>query len=219
MKRARKILERGGTGNLIDLHSWNHFNDMAGFANNANLYMESLPYVDRIWLGEGFEYNATPSDYWLVEISGIPFGVMGEMLQGGGNPWRGMLYGMTGRLPWSGDPRPIWKLWDSFGMKGTEMIAYWDPACPAKTNSKEVLATVYRKKGKCLIALASWAKEKTNVRLSFDWKAVGLKEGKARLFAPEVERFQPQARYQPSDSIPVEPGKGWLLILSEEGKQ
>ena len=216
MKRARKILERGGTGNLIDLHSWNHFNDMAGFANNANLYMESLPYVDRIWLGEGFEYNATPSDYWLVEISGIPYGVMGEMLQGGGNPWRGMVYGMTGRLPWSGDPRPIWKLWDSFGMKGTEMIGYWDPACPVKTNNKEVLATVYRKKGKCLIALASWAKEKTDVRLSFDWKAVGLKEGKARLFAPEVERFQSQALFGPSDSIPVEPGKGWLLILSEE---
>lgn len=24
---------------------------------------------------------------------------MGEMLEGGGNPWRGMLYGMTGRSP------------------------------------------------------------------------------------------------------------------------
>jgi len=37
-----------------------------------------------------------------IPFSGIPFSLMGEMLQDGGTPWRGMVYGMTNRLPWSG---------------------------------------------------------------------------------------------------------------------
>ena len=74
-----------------------------GFASSANLYLEHFPYLNRLWFGEYFDYNSAP-DYWLTEISGIPFGLMGEMLQDGGNPWRGMVFGMTGRLPWSGQP-------------------------------------------------------------------------------------------------------------------
>ena len=34
---------------------------------------------------------------WLLELAGIPFGLFGEMLQNGGNQWRGMLYGITCR--------------------------------------------------------------------------------------------------------------------------
>lgn len=49
--------------------------------------------------GEYFDKDSPP-DFWLVEMSGIPYGLMGEMLQDGGNQYRGMLYGMTARLPW-----------------------------------------------------------------------------------------------------------------------
>jgi hypothetical protein len=104
MKRVRKVLDRRRPGALIDLHSANQYNPRDGFASSANLYLEHLPFVDRLWFGEYFDYDSPP-DYWLVEISGIPFGLMGEMLEKGGNPWRGMLFGMTRRLPWAGDPR------------------------------------------------------------------------------------------------------------------
>jgi len=79
---------------LIDLHSANQYNPRDGYASSANLYLEHFPYLDRLWFGEYFDYNSQP-DYWLIEISGIPFGLMGEMLEKGGNPWRGMIYGMT----------------------------------------------------------------------------------------------------------------------------
>jgi len=46
---------------------------------------------------EEWEKGPGTSDYWLTEVSGIPFGLMGEMLQDGGHPYRGMLYGMTAR--------------------------------------------------------------------------------------------------------------------------
>ncbi len=214
MKRARKILERRRPGASIDLHSWNHFGPTAGYACCLDLYMEHLPYIDRIWIGEGRDYD-TPPDYWLVEISGIPFGLMGEMLQGGGNPWRGMIYGMTGRLPHFADPRPMWKLWEEFHIQGSQMIGYWVPGCPVHTDNPAVLATVYRHPHRALISVASWAPQKVNCRLSIDFAKLGLDPAKARLRAPAVARFQPSAAFHLGDAIPVEPGRGWLLILDE----
>jgi hypothetical protein len=177
--------------------------------------MEHFPYINSLWFGEGYDYNETP-DYWLVEISGIPFGLYGEMLEGGGNPWRGMVYGMTSRLGWGGDPKPIWKVWDDFGIKDSRTLGYWDPACPVKTDHKEILATAYVKRGKTLLALASWAKEPVQVKLTIDWPALGLDPQKASLFAPAIQSFQPAAVFQPTDAIPVSPARGWLLIVDHE---
>jgi len=218
MKRARKILDRNRPNARIDLHSWNHYNEVAGFASNANLYMENLPYIDRLWFGEVFDYETTSPDYWLVEISGIPFGLMGEMLgdDRGGNVYRGMVYGMTNRLPWSGDPRNLWNLWDAFGMQGSEMIGYWDAQAPVKTNQKDILATAYVKKNKALIAIASWNKTRQKVKLTIDWKKLGMDAKKAEITAPEVEHFQSDARYAVTDAIPIDPAKGVLLIIQEQ---
>jgi hypothetical protein len=215
MKRVRKVMDRARPGCLIDFHSGNEFpfNDLR--VSPANKYMEHFPYINSLWFGEGYDYDETP-DYWLVEISGIPFGLYGEMLQGGGNPWRGMIYGMTSRLGWGGDPRPIWKVWDDFGIQDATMQGYWNPACPVKTDQPDVLATAYVKKGKTLVALASWAKRPAECRLSYDWKALGLNPEKAALYAPAVEAFQRTTIFQPSEAIPVLPARGWLLIIDEE---
>ena len=215
MKRVRKVMDRTKPGCLIDFHSGNNFHPNYGLANCANQYLELFPFVDSLWLGEGFNYNESP-DYWLVEIAGIPYGLFSEMLQGGGNPWRGMVYGMTNRLGWSGNPRPLWKLWDSFGIQDARMIGYWDSACPVKCDHKDVLTTAYVRKGKTLVALASWAKEASSCRLTIDWKALGLDPRKAHLFAPAVDGLQAAALFNPSDELSVAPGKGYLLILDEE---
>ena len=212
MQRARKVLDRTRPGCLLDLHSWNHFNGRAGWANCANLYMELFPYIDSLWFGEGFDYNQTP-DYWLVEMSGIPFGLFGEMLQGGGNPWRGMVYGMTNRLPYSGRPDHLWKVWDAFGIQDAKMIGYWVPDCPVRPEHKDVLATVYQRKGKALIAIASWAKGDVKTKLAIDWQALGLDPHKAVLTAPAIPGFQEAATYTPADALPIPKGRGWLLLI------
>ncbi len=151
--------------------------------------MEHFPYIDRLWFGEYFDYDSPP-DYWLVEISGIPFGLMGEMLQGGGEPWRGMLFGMTARLPWAGDPRSTWKLWDQFGIQDARMIGWWDPDCPVKTGDPRVLATVYLKKDRALVALGSWADGPVIVRLAADWKALGVDPKNVIIHAPPNVRVE-----------------------------
>ncbi len=233
MKRVRKVLDRRRPGALIDLHSANQYNVRDGFASSANLYLEHFPFLNRLWFGEYFDYNGSGPDYWLVEMSGIPFGLMGEMLQDGGNPWRGMVFGMTSRLPWAGDPRPLWKVWDEFGITESEMIGWWvdgNPVRPRDVKSadpwngwfpdRRFLATSYvrRADGKggrpsVLIALASWAEEPVNVRLMIDWKKLGLDPKTAVLTAPAIDKFQDAAEFKPGDQVRIEPGKGWLLIL------
>ena len=215
MKRIKRVLTQNGHPGIIDLHSANQYNKSDGFNNSANLYMEHFPYLNRLWFGEYFDYQHNSPDFFLTEVSGIPFGLMGEMLQGGGNPWRGMIYGMTNRMPWSdnADPRPIWKAWDNFGMKGAKMIGYWVENKPVKTDNPAVLATIYKKDKKVLVAIASWAKTDTNVKLLINWKALGINPATAKITAPEIKNFQPAHKFKPADAIPVQKGKGWLLVI------
>jgi hypothetical protein len=215
MKRVKRVLTQNGHPGIIDLHSANQYNKSDGFNNSANLYMEHFPYLNRLWFGEYFDYEKNGPDFFLTEVSGIPFGLMGEMLQGGGNPWRGMIYGMTNRMPWSdnADPRPIWKAWDNFGMQGTKMIGYWVDNNPVKTNNPQVLATVYKKQGKAMIALASWANGDTKIKLTIDWKALGVDPAKAHITAPEIKNFQVAKKLTLDEEINVPKGKGWLLVV------
>jgi hypothetical protein len=147
-------------------------------------------------------------------MSGIPFGLMGEMLDRP-NVWRGMIFGQTARLVWAGNPRPMWKFWDQFGMSGTTMIGAWDASCPVKTNHPDIKATVYKKAGKSLISIASWAKDPVNVQLSIDWNALGLNAAKASLWAPKIDGFQNEVVFKPNAQVTVPPSKGWLIVVDE----
>lgn len=215
MKRIKRVLTKDGHPGIIDLHSANQYNERDGYINSAMLYMEHFSYLNRLWFGEYFDYENNSPEFFLTEVSGIPFGLMGEMLEKGGNPWRGMIYGMTNRMPWTAnsDPRPIWKVWDDFGMIGSEMIGYWVGNCPVTTNNEKVLATVYKKPGKSLVSIASWADSDTEVKLNINWNALGINSQTAVIEAPFVKDFQQQRAFSPGDNIPIEKGKGWLLII------
>ncbi|MHC4563354.1 MAG: glycoside hydrolase domain-containing protein, partial [Planctomycetota bacterium] len=212
-KRVRKVLQRSRPGSLIDFHSGDEYNGTFGNISAAVKYAEHLPYVDSIWFGEGFDYENNSADYWLVEVSGIPFGLFGEMLQDGGNAWRGMVYGMTRRLGWGGTPQPIWQVWDDFGIDEADMIGYWTPDCPVRPDQADVRATVYRRNGRALVCLASWAAEKVDVRLDIDWAALDIDAEKATITAPQIEDFQPAATFAVDEAIPVEPSRGWMLVI------
>ncbi|MGV8136607.1 MAG: glycoside hydrolase domain-containing protein [Mangrovibacterium sp.] len=213
MKRVRKVMDRSRPGCLIDFHCGNHFLPQYGMNNISNFFMEHFPYINSLWLGEGFDYNESP-DYWLTEIAGIPYGLYGEMLEGGGNAWRGMVYGMTNRLKWGGNPAAIWKLWDDFGISESQMLGYWSKRCPAKINDDEIKATAYVKKDKTLIAVGNWGDNKT-IELNIDWKAIGIHKSGARIIAPPIDGIQNKTIFKPDEPIPVEANKGWFLILSE----
>lgn len=159
MKRIAKVMHANNPDYRINFHSGNNYDFMDRHTSPANSYMEHFPYVSNLWFGEMYDYNRAP-DYWFVEISGIPFGLTSEMLeyQTGGNPYRGMIYGMTGRLHPSCSG--MWRFWDEFGIQDAEWLGYWSPDCPVRTDRADVLATAYRKKGQTLISLAHWPTER-----------------------------------------------------------
>ncbi|NOY81392.1 MAG: hypothetical protein GXP31_10360 [Kiritimatiellaeota bacterium] len=167
MQRVARVMRRLNPQSRIDFHSgdsWSPPWDRDRHLSAANKYMEHLPYINSLWFGELFDYNGPP-DYWLVEISGIPFGLTGEMLEyrNGGNPYRGMIYGMVGRLHPS---KPaLWRLWDAFGIQQARMIGYWDKSCPVRTDTPGVLATVYAKPDQVMVALAHWPQDRGSRRV------------------------------------------------------
>lgn len=211
LKRMRKIMEQYRPGSLIDLHSHEQYS-----MGPANQYMGFFPYIDRLWFGEGFDYAAKMPDEWLITFSGIPFGLMSEMIDRV-NPWLGMVYGTTGRYGYEEKygPGPVWALWRSFGIEDAEMKGYWSKDCPVKSSHPNVKATVYRKPDKILISLGNFDSRKQSVKLAFDWEALGLSPEKMTVAAPEIKNFQPAATFGINEPIPVEPKKGWLLEVHD----
>lgn len=209
MKRVRKTLDTR-SGRYIDMHMWNHnFNDFAGRASCLNLYAELLPYIDKLWIGEGFDYEATP-DFWLVEMSGIPFGLMSEMLEADWqkvNPWKGLPFGMTMRLGWceEADPSNLWKIFDEYRLADGEMLGWWDERNEVVCSDGQVLVTEYRVAGKRFVALANYAKEDKEISLR-------LKSGETACFyAPYIERFQAEMRVEGKLFVPA--GRGFFLVV------
>ncbi len=216
MQRARRILDAdGNTGRRVSMHSWDHFNNLAKWANSSIAFMELYPYYNGLWHGEGFNANAAAPEFMLVEMSGIPYGLMSEMLDSP-NDWHGMVFGETRRWPWSGDPRSVWKLMDTFGgLADAEFVGWFDPACPVTCDNPQIKVSVYRKQGKTMISLASWSPKRVMVRLGIDWKVLGLDPKKTTLWAPVSGSFQPERVFAADAAIPVDSGKGWLLIADE----
>jgi hypothetical protein len=209
MKRMRKIMEQYRPGALIDLHS------NTGYSiGPANQYTGFFPYVDRLWFGESFRYNTMTPDEWFVTFSGIPFGQMSEMLQGGGNRFLGMVYGTTGRDAYGEfSPRPVWNLWKTFGIGEARMLGYWDRECPVRTSHPDVKATAYVKEGQTLVSIGNFGLNNQDVRLTIDWKALGLDPAKVVIEAPAVKDFQEARTFGLNEAIPVKSKEGWLLLL------
>ena len=232
MRRVRRVLQaaKGAGRGLIDLHCGNNFlTDSYGKVSPALQFMHLLPYVDSLWFGEGYDYSEE-ADYWLVEVSGLPFGLMGDMMRAG-HTWRGMLYGLTTRYR-TADPTELWQLWDAFGIQHASMHGYWqaEPPPPVAVDAgscRHVRATAYVRRGlRTLIALASWDVEPRECVLRLDWAALGLEPRAVALeAAPLPSLGQPRRAFSPlpwgprgaskSLRLQVDAQAGGLYVLSK----
>lgn len=209
LQRARRILDADGKRRLVDIHSWNHLNSYAGYANSLHLYLELLPYVDRTWIGEGFGAD-NASDFWLVEMSGIPFGLMSETLDAR-NAFRGMIYGMLPRLPWSGNPVPLWQLWDTFGMKDAVMHGYWEECSPVQTDNANLPATVYVNGNKALLVIANWTDMPQKATIRIDEQQLGFTPSSFTL--PEIPNLQWGGKLSSLKECEVMGRSGMIVLL------
>jgi hypothetical protein len=211
LKRIRKVLDRNKSGCMIDLHS------NTGFSKGpATQYTEFFPFIDKLWFGESFQYSKMSPENWFVEVSGIPFGLMGDMLHAGGNRWLGMLFGMTLRLPWTSEgmkanPKPIWKLWDQFGIQNSKMIGFWENEVPVSTNKKNVFVTVYKKENKVLLAIGNFTDRDETIELNIDFQKLGFDKN-IRFEMPFIKDFQESGQVD-IHNLNVEARKGIVLII------
>ena len=213
LRRARKIIDASRPEGRMDLHSWNHFNEWAGYTNCLNLYMDLLPYFDLVWIGEGRDYDRLP-DHWLIEVSGIPFGLAGQMLQGGGNPWRGMVYGITNRAGWTKwPPNNLWEFFDEYDFTQRDMIGYWDERCPVSTDNPDLVSTVFKGADDMVLAIGNWSQDNQTGNLRVDWNKMNISPDKAKLLKPGIPDFQDEAQVKLGELIEVEGGKGMILII------
>lgn len=213
LKRMRRAMESVKPGCLIDLHS------NTGFSKGpATQYTEFFPYVDKVWFGESFLYNKMSPANYLVESSGIPFGLMGDMLHAGGNAWLGMQYGMTVRYPWytegvNCDPREIWKIWDDFHIADATILGFWEQHPAVTTTNDAVKVTAYKQPERILLSIGNYSDEVKNVQMNIDWDQLGLDPQKAKFVAPEISGFQQAMEWETKDEITVQPRKGWLIYI------
>lgn len=214
MQRARRILGRDGKRRLVDNHSWNHHNHHAGSGSTNLAFIDLYPYFDLLWRGEGFSNN-TPSDFWLVERSGIPFGLPGEML-GKGDPFKGFVFGMTDRMGWGsrkGSPQCMWKFFDETGLGDMEFVGWWDDACPVRiADGGEIKASVWKGAGKTVLAVANFSSRPQKAVFSFDG-------GAAKWERPAIAHVQ-TAGPAPDFSRPVEvPANDGFILVAREGER
>ena len=174
--------------------------------------------------GEGFDYQSQPPEWWLLQTSGIPFGMMGDMIRENDcpnpNKYYGMVFGMTTRLPGAHpfETKPIWKVQDAFGIAAARMVGWWDAHPVVTTNNTMVKATAFVREGNAtLVAVASWdTAPDVAVTLAFDWAALGIAASEATIKAPYIEQFQNQTAFRVNGTVPVAARRGWLLIVTAE---
>lgn len=179
LERAKKVLQKND--GLIDMHMWNHEEIRAGDVSCMNLYTEILPFLDSVWLGEGFFYKKYSPEYMLAEVSGIPYGLTGQMLEGGGDLYLGMLYGMNNRYGWGHkNATDMYKVWDDFGIDQSDMLGYWHSKNPVKTTNKNVLSTVYKKENEALLCLYNFSDKKESFHIEINDELLGFKTANAK---------------------------------------
>lgn len=213
LKRMRKIMESTRPGALIDLHS------NTGYSiGPENQYADFMPYIDRTWFGESYRYEEMTPDEWFVTFSSIPMGNMSEMLQDGGNPYLGMVYGTTGRLyeaMGTKSPVPMWKLWKEFGIEDAEMIGYWDEHPVVTTNRDEVKATAFynKKRNETLVVVGNFNKKEESVSVEIDRQRLNLPASVQKGRLPDLGYMQQAGEIDLSKPVKIDAKKAVFFIL------
>lgn len=217
MKRVRKVMDNAADSCLIDFHSGNNFEIPYGLNSPANQYMELFTAVNSLWLGEGYQYDKEADDYWFVEISGIPLGLYGEMLQHCGNFYKGMIYGMSSRLGWGGcNPAAVWKFWDEVGIQKSVMKGYWNKENPVTISNTWIKETTYQQEQEAIIVLANWSADEQVADLLIDWDKLHMNKSNVKITVPSIAGYQEGRTISSLENIKIVAGQGLIISVKKQ---
>jgi len=170
--------------------------------NSTCMTIPTLGWGTTYWDGEQFgqlgamadkvdSFKLLPLDAFRAEFMGRQWGVPAEFLCYGKpfsfkQAWSFTLLHDVPVRPHGSETRrelaiasSIWKAMEDFGRKRAEWLPYWNNSQYVETSPRSVLASIYRHRGKSLLAVVSnfGAKSvKANVR--FDLNRLGLPDGR-----------------------------------------
>ena len=131
---------------------------------------------------------------------------MGEMMCEG-QPWRGLVFGMTTRLGWvkDADPTNIWEVFDKYGLEKSTLIGFWDKRNTVELSNSNMVASMYKKEDKTYVVIANWtnAEQRGKVKIR--------NEKYTSLSAPEIRDFQSSGVW--GEDIILAPGKAIFAEL------
>jgi hypothetical protein len=233
-----------GDGDIrVDIHMDNGGGCKSpGWRVPALQFMQHFSYADSLWFGEGFDYWGQDADWWLVSVSGLPYGLTGDMIREGAvgpngdhnpsacpdpNRWLGLVFGMTSRLQTTplGNPYnelpltaseeetlPIWALFTEWGIAESKMIGWWDPRRVVATNDTEVKATVFIRDDGD--ALIALANFADSFRvITLSSTTTHVADG-VTLPAYYIQGFQNATAFVMGGEIGINSKRGWLLTAN-----
>lgn len=203
-KRLRNIFNECKPDATIDVHG------------SALGYIQVLPYIDSVWNGEGVRYDLIDPWQWLVDVSGLPFGIPSEMLTGEQYMDRGMLFGIWPRMGWGAGTerqRKLWAFFDKFGIQDADMRGWWEDDNGIYANNQEVYVTAFvHARNGVLMSVANWhspfvkwTEQVLNISFRIDRKALGLPESPLRatdiITGEELDLSKPVPFREPEEHI------------------
>ena len=217
-KRLCVLLKAANPDATIDVHHGNALLD-----SPITSHMLCFPFIDSIWHGEGFPYDTFGPWEWLVEISGLPFGVPSEMLGGELYLARGMLFGIWPRAGWCAGTEKqgeLWAFFDRFGIEQATMHGWWEECNGVTVNRPETYVTAFTHpaNGVLLVMaswhppIAEWMEQSFDVSLRLDRATLGLPAG----FLRTTDVFTGE-ELEITDPVPLpDPREGRLLWVRRQ---
>lgn len=207
--------KRTSTG-VMELEVSNRFNEKNGYVNSLNAYVNVLPFINKLSIGEGYDLSRGP-DYVLTEASGIIYGLCADTHVGAGVT-RSLIYGM---LPKYGEDEAysraiggINKLFNDFDIENATFKGFWDSSNPFKVDNANVYCSTYIN-GDNMIAVIHNANAKTTtfevgIENKFGYTTLGKK-----VRAPEIEGLQESKRINFGKAIKLKAGQGLIVYIKK----
>jgi hypothetical protein len=238
IERVRKGMELAKDSVRIDIHQSNSGScKNGGWGSPALKYMQHFAFADSLWFGEGFDYWGQSADWWLLEASGLPYGLTGDMIREGPvgvngtrnpkacpdpNRWLGLVFGMTARgtsglgrsitSPEALEVVPLWRYMATQKIERAELHGWWDDApfvsvVAVGGSAAEEIKATAFLQPDGVSGLIAIGNF-GNVSAVVTLSARGKS---VHLVADEIEAFQPPNEFEPGAPVEVAAKRGWLL--------
>lgn len=221
MKRVAKVMIRNNPAARINYHSGDNWSppwdaDRLVSPANATEFF-SQPYVER-------------EQY--VQFVGNSRGTISDC-RGLGEPgWNGnwQYQASTGAGYWEGE---VSITWAELGIASpgpghvlgfnvcrdqqvpAQALSCWSPVSGPFHDRSQFGRLALAAAGTPPDATPTAAPQPVQARLIVDWPALGLDPAQVKLTAPPIAWFQEAREFKVAEPIPVEPGKGWLLLARQ----